>query len=161
MEVVHAEQLEGKRLLGIDFGLRRVGWAVCDELHVSVKPGGVLRYGGERFWEELGAIVQAERVAGIVVGMPVGSDSPRTRPVVEALRGFLEQLRQRFPQPVYVYDETGSTRRAQEAMRLLGIPRKRRQQRGQADRIAAALILWDFLQELHTWGQVHAEEVLE
>ncbi len=159
MMVVTAAELHGKRLLGLDFGLRRVGWAVCDELHLSVTPGGVLAYGSPRFWEELGEIVEAERVQGIVVGMPVGSESPRTQPVLAALGEFVHELRQRFPQPVYVYDETGSTRRAQEAMRLLGIPRKRRQQRGQTDRIAAALILWDFLQELHTWGKVFSEEV--
>ncbi|MCS7177603.1 MAG: Holliday junction resolvase RuvX [Candidatus Kapabacteria bacterium] len=159
-EVVMAEELRGRRLLGVDFGLRRVGWAVCDELHLSVTPGGVLRYDHPRFWEELQRVVQTERVAAFVVGMPVGGEeSPRTRPVLEALRAFVKQLRQRFPQPVYVYDETGSTRRAQEAMRVLGISRKRLRQRGQSDRLAAALILWDFLQELRAWGKVRSEEL--
>ncbi|MCS7170225.1 MAG: Holliday junction resolvase RuvX [Candidatus Kapabacteria bacterium] len=158
-EVVTAEELQGRRLLGIDFGLRRVGWAVCDELHLSVTPGGVLAYDAPQFWETLERIVHTERIEGFVVGVPVGADSPRTKPVVVALREFVLQLRKRFPQPIYVYDETGSTRRAQEAMRLLGVSRKRRQQRGRADRVAAALILWDFLQELHTWGEVQSEEL--
>ncbi len=158
-EVVTLEQVRGKRLLGLDFGVRRVGWAVCDELHLSVTPGGVLAYGSPQFWQALEQTVKTERVEGIVVGMPVGAESVRTSSVVEQLREFVQQLRQRFPQPVYVYDETGSTRRAQEALRLLGIPRKRRQQKGYTDRIAAALILWDFLQELHAWGVVRQEDL--
>lgn len=159
MEVVTREQLQGKRLLGLDFGLRRVGWAVCDELHLSVTPGGVLAYGSPRFWEELQELVHTEHVEGIVVGIPAESESPRTVPVLWGLRRFVEELQRRFPLPVYLYDETGSTRRAQEAMRQMGVGQKRRRQRGQSDRIAAALILWDFLQELHTWGKVYPEKL--
>lgn len=118
-----------------------------------------MAYGSPQFWQALEQTVKAERVEGIVVGMPVGAESSRTTSVVEQLREFVRQLRWHFPQPVYVYDETGSTRRAQEALRLLGIPLKRRQQKGYADRIAAALILWDFLQELHAWGVVRQEDL--
>ncbi len=155
--MVTREQLQGKRLLGLDFGLRRVGWAVCDELHLSVTPGGVLSYGSPRFWEELQELIESEHVQGIVVGIPAGSESPRTLSVVAELRHFVERLRQRFPYPVYLYDETGSTKRAYEAMSQMGVGQKRRRRRGESDRIAAALILWDFLQELHTWGKVYLE----
>ncbi len=159
--MVTVDRVRGKRLLGIDFGLRRIGWAVCDELHLSVTPGGVLSYHSPQFWDELERVIQTQRVEGIVVGMPVGSESPQGVFVIHQLREFVRQLRRRFVQPVYVYDETGSTRRAQESLRLLGIPRKRRQQKGYTDRIAAALILWDFLQELHTWGVVRQEQLEE
>jgi putative Holliday junction resolvase len=154
---IRREELQGKRIVALDFGLRRIGWAVCDELHLSVTPGGVLQYRHADFWERLQAILTAERAELILVGMPAGSDSPRTAPVIAALRQFVAQLRQRFPLPVFVYDETGSTRQAHETMRQLGIPRKKREQRGQADRMAAAVILWSFLQELHTWGRVSEE----
>jgi len=38
-----------KRILGIDFGLERVGIAISDELHIAIAPQPTLLYNSENF----------------------------------------------------------------------------------------------------------------
>lgn len=44
-----SDELKGKRLASVDFGFKRLGVAVCDEMHISVSPSKVFNYSSQNF----------------------------------------------------------------------------------------------------------------
>ncbi len=83
---------EGGRLLGLDVGTRTIGTALCDSQWTIATPAALIRR--SKFAKDLAALkalIEAQRVVGIVVGLPLnldGSDSPRT----QSLRAFARNL---------------------------------------------------------------------
>ncbi len=140
--------LKGKRIAAIDFGLKRVGLAVCDELHIAVSPRKVLDYESTSFWNELSSFLAEEKVGGIVVGVPIRSDQKQTE-LLTHLKRFINQLRSKVEIPVYEFDESFSTVRAINFMVEVGKKKKQRQKKENKDLISAAIILRDFIEENH------------
>jgi putative Holliday junction resolvase len=137
--------LHGKRIAALDFGLARIGMAVCDELHISVNTRPVVD-NDDRMWEELMARLQADRVDVVLVGVPRRVDETSS-PIIEHIERFIAELRQRTARTVIEVDESFSTKRAHELMRVTGVKKKRRATKGTKDAMAAAIILQDFLDE--------------
>ena len=82
-------------------------------------------------------LVAEEPCAGFVMGH-AGPDADST-PMVESWK---KKLQKAFPgKRIEWVDEAFSSREAREAMVFGGMKKKKRQQKGQTDRIAAALIL--------------------
>ena len=131
------------RVLAVDYGERRVGLAVSDEL-------GIAAHGlpTEQVRSPKQAARAVARIAGelaaerIVVGLPLNMDGSRG-PRAEATEEFCELCRQRTHVPVETFDERMSTIRARSALDEMGVGRQK--QRPQVDRIAAVLILQDYL----------------
>lgn len=142
------EKIHHRRVGAIDYGLKRAGFAVCDELHISITPKAVLDPTNEKFWQQLGEWLERERVALVVVGMPFRPDPNEKTEVILAIEEFINQLRQTCGLEVIVRDESFSTVRATETMLAVGKKKKQRAQKGNKDMIAAAIILRDFLAEL-------------
>jgi putative Holliday junction resolvase len=61
------------RLLGIDHGDSRIGLAISDELGSFAHPYRTLQ-SGARLLEEIRAIVEREKISGIVIGLPKNMD---------------------------------------------------------------------------------------
>ncbi len=96
------------------------------------------------FFEELLALIDAERPDAIVLGYPLyndGSESLTTRQV----RNFAASLKRRVPLPVYYMNEVLSSADAEK--RLAEAGRDARAIKGVVDRAAAALILESFLSQ--------------
>ncbi len=134
------------RALGIDFGERRIGVAVSDPTGAIAQPLPTLRRrAGKRM--PLGALEQLAEAYGvqmIVVGLPLapsGDDTDWTRTVREAA----ERLRERAGLPVQLVDERYTSARAERAVRSLGLPKRKREQKGRVDAAAAVLILQSWL----------------
>lgn len=143
IEIIHH-----RRLGAIDYGLKRVGFAVCDELHISITPKAVLDPTSEKFWPQLAEWLERERVALVVVGMPFRPDPTEKTEVITAIEGFIGELRAKTGLEVIVRDESFSSVRAAETMFAVGKKKKQRAQKGNKDMIAAAIILREFLAEL-------------
>jgi len=62
--------LKGKRLAGIDFGLKRTAIAVSDELHIAITPKKVFNTESENFINEIIEFILNQNIAAIVVGIP-------------------------------------------------------------------------------------------
>ena len=140
------QALRGRRIGALDFGDARIGFAVCDPMHITCNPRGV-------FANDAGVIdairtaAEREELAALVVGRPFSSDG-RTAPIEERIEEFVKHLREELPIPVIIFDESFSTRRAFDAMRAGGARRKKLRQKGRKDEVAAAVILRDFLDEV-------------
>ena len=133
---------ETPRVVGVDYGARRVGVAVTDPLRLFPRPLGTYAPG-----EALRVLTALPDVGVFVVGWPVRDDGSEGA-AVDRIRPFLGRLRKARPDAeVVVQDERDSSRRAMEGMVEAGVPRGKRRDKAQLDAAAACVILQDWLDE--------------
>jgi len=127
------------RWIALDIGGARTGVAVTDRDALIASPLATCATGELLAFVE--KLVAEEPCAGFVMGHAgPGADST---PLVEAWK---KKLQKAFPgKRIEWVDEAFSSREARDAMVFGGMKKKKRQQKGQTDRIAAALILQRFL----------------
>jgi putative Holliday junction resolvase len=133
------------KLIGFDYGRRRIGCAITDETGVHVR--GLPTIDRKKHPQTLPAllsIIAREQPAGIVVGLPLDSNEGETLMSAE-VRAFAESLRKRSALPVYYIDESMSSKKA--ASLLLFRKKKDRRSKEAVDRLAACIILENFLRE--------------
>lgn len=125
------------RILGIDYGRKKIGLAVGDTETRLAEPHSVIRFNtaGERF-EKVNQVVQVEQVEQVVVGVSEGKMAQETKK-------FGEKLKKKLKIPVNFQDETLTTQEAQELSIKAGIKRNKR--RMLEDAYSAALILQAYL----------------
>lgn len=132
----------------MDYGDRRVGLAVSDELGIAAH--GLPTAAVKSVDEALDAVIQAAKqraVSRIVIGLPLnmdGSKGPRAL-LTDDFRGRLEAaLRTEGCEvPVEMLDERLTTMRARASLREQGI--NERNQRAKVDRVSAVVLLQDYL----------------
>lgn len=121
------------KLLGIDFGLKKIGLAISEgEL---AEPLMVIR-NHSFLTKKIKAICQKHKVGQIVIGLPEGKMAKKT-----CLFG--QKLSQKLRLPVFFQEETLTTKEAIAKMVEAGRGKKYR--REQEDAFAAALILQEYL----------------
>lgn len=130
------------RVLGIDFGERRIGIAISDPTATIAQPLTVLtrRAGKRPPVQAIADLVAAHEVHHIVIGLPLtlaGDESDWTREV----RAFGEKLEQRTGVGVSFADERMTSVAAERAVRSLGLRRREREQKERVDAAAAIIIL--------------------
>jgi putative Holliday junction resolvase len=135
----------GGKLAGLDVGTRTIGLAVCDAGWHFAGPSETIRR--TKFTKDLEALrgfAERERVAGLVLGLPLnmdGSDSPRT----QSVRAFGRNLAP-LGLPILLWDERWSTQAVERAMIDADVSRARRAEK--VDALAAAHILQGALDAL-------------
>ena len=134
------------RILGIDYGERRVGLALSDPTATIASPLPTLkrRKGKRPPVAPVARLVEENEVAEIVVGLPLtleGEESPWTREV----RQFGEAVGDRTGLAVAFQDERMTSVRAERAVRSLGLSKERREEKERVDAAAAVLILQAYL----------------
>lgn len=134
------------RVLGIDLGTRRIGVAVSDPTGTLASPLPTLkRRAGKRVpLAALEGIVGEYGVKALVMGLPLtpdGEESEWTREVREAG----DALARRTGLPIHYLDERFTSVQAERAIRGMGLPKKKREEKGRVDAAAAVLILQAWL----------------
>ena len=133
------------RYLAIDYGLKRLGLAICDAQETIFSPLCQLesRSGQrDRLLKEIGKIAKEYEAGAIVVGLPLnmdGSEGEQAR----LCRQFAEQVGQALSLPVHLQDERLSSAAADEMLAESGLTSGKRKSR--RDMLAACDILRDFL----------------
>ncbi|MCX7929533.1 MAG: Holliday junction resolvase RuvX [Chlorobi bacterium] len=138
---------EGRRGAAFDYGRKRIGWAVCDEFHVTITPKGTFQRQSPTLWSQILAALDAERVGFCLVGVPLREDGT-VSPLVYEINNFASHLEDYSGLPVILVDESFTSRRAVATMVEIGVRRQERRRRGRTDEIAAAIILRDFLEDI-------------
>lgn len=131
------------RWMGLDYGDRRIGVALSDELGWTAQGHSVLerRKPGDDM-EALRRIAVENNVTEIVVGLPKnmnGTIGPRG----ELCQAFAEELRAILQLPVHLWDERLTTVAAEKTLLSADVSRKKRKQ--VIDKMAAALILQGYM----------------
>lgn len=140
--------LRGKKLCALDYGERRIGVAVCDEMHVVVSTRPIIDNTPDVL-EKVLERCTADRIEAIIVGVPWHHDD-RSTPIIERILEFVTELRLKASIPVIEADEAFSTKEARMIMVGNGTKKKKRQTKGVKDQVAAAVILRDVIEEIHS-----------
>lgn len=134
------------RILGIDYGERRVGLALSDPTGTIATPLPTLqrRKGKRPPVAPVARLVEEHDVREIVVGLPLtleGDESDWTREV----RAFGEAVASRTGRSVAFQDERLTSVRAERAIRSIGLGRDKLREKERVDAAAAVLILQAYL----------------
>ncbi len=131
------------RLLGIDYGTKRVGVAISDPLGIIAQGVTTLRNDGSLLHRLL-AIVHERDVTRVVVGMPYSDDGAKGAKARE-VEQFVDRLRQELRVEIDTWDESLSSVEAVRAMVAGGMKRKMRREKRRVDEMAARLMLQGYL----------------
>ena len=101
------------RVLGIDWGARRVGVAVSDDARQIVFVRPVVD--GTKSVEAVAQIIRDDKISGVVVGLPLWSDGSESE-TTNQVRAFADNLSKITDVPIAFIDETLSSHFAQESM---------------------------------------------
>lgn len=135
------------KVLGIDFGERRIGIAVSDGAGQFAHGLCTLwRKGIKRDMEFIKELVKKEGVERIVLGLPVGFDGKEGTQCAK-IRNFGIKLGEEVGLPVFYTDEVLSTEEAKEILTFR--PRRRRLKKEEIDRVSAAVILQRYLDKIN------------
>lgn len=130
------------RVLALDHGSVRIGVAVSDPLRIVATPLEVIPVA--EFTARLAELIAEYRPTEIVVGLPI-SLSGREGRAADAARKFGQEVAGASGLPVHFVDERFTTASAEAALLEGGV--KRRSRRQKVDRVAAAVILRQFLDQ--------------
>lgn len=138
--------MSAELVMGFDYGRRRIGVAVGNQLTASARGVGVVEHHEQPDWQQIETLIEEWRPQALVVGLPLGMDGSE-QDMTQAAQAFAAALRDRFKLPVQMMDERLSSR---EANRRLAERRAtgalaRRVRKGDTDTTAAAVILEDWL----------------
>jgi putative holliday junction resolvase len=134
------------RILGVDYGTRRIGLAVSDPTGTIAQALPVLmrRAGKRPPVAALMQTIQDHEVKEVVIGLPLslaGEETDWTREV----REFGAKLAERASVPVAFLDERMTSVLAEKTVRSIGLKRTAREQKERVDTTAALLILQAYL----------------
>lgn len=131
------------RILGLDFGSKRIGVALCDELGLTGQGLTTIVWKNrDQVLDTLEGLVRNYNVEKIVIGYPVRLDGTEGIEC-EKVNRFARLLEIRLSIPVIRWDETLSSRTAED---ILIESRVRREKRKKiVDKIAAAILLQSYL----------------
>jgi putative holliday junction resolvase len=134
------------RILAIDYGTKRVGLAVTDPLKIIASALDTVH--SKDIFVFLKTYLETEEVEDFVVGMPVNLDGEDTNNTPH-VKGFVKNLKKTFPDiPVHLHDERFTSKMALQAMIAGGSSKKDRREKGNIDKISAAIILQSYMEML-------------
>lgn len=132
-------------IVALDVGEARIGVAVSDELELIATPRAMIRRKTTAgALESVAQEIARAEAQLVVVGLPVSFDG-QLHGQARAIQSFAEKLQRRVDLPFIYADETLSSVRAEERLRLAGVRPERMRERVDAE--AAAIILEDVLEQ--------------
>ena len=131
------------RIIGIDYGRKRIGVAVSDPLGIFASPLDTVP--SAKIIEYLKKYASKEVIAAFVVGMPVNMNGAPSEAAAD-VSSFLPVLKKSFPGvPVELEDERFTSVLAHKAMIDGGMKASRRRDKTEVDKISASIILQTYL----------------
>jgi len=132
------------RILEIDYGSKRVGIAVTDELRIIAT--GLTTVSTKEIISFLKDYINAEKVDKIVVGEPKKMDNTNSDSAL-IIEPFVKNLAKQFPEiPILRMDERFTSKMAFQTMIDGGLKKKARQNKSLVDKISATIILQSWME---------------
>jgi putative holliday junction resolvase len=131
------------RILGIDYGKKRIGVAITDPLNIFASPLETVTT--EKFDKFIDAYLKSEIVDAFVIGYPVKMNNQPSESV-NYINPFVKKLKKRFPdKDIFLVDERFTSQMAFKTMIDGGVKKQDRQNKSMLDKISASIILQSFL----------------
>ncbi len=131
------------RLLGIDFGTKRIGLAVSDPLGIIARPLETIVNDSTAI-DKIIKHIKDFNIEAIVVGLPFNLKGERGQKADE-VDTFIVQIKNSTHLPVFEVDERFTSSSAKATQLQMGVKKKQRQDKSKIDLMAAALILQAYL----------------
>lgn len=132
------------KILAIDFGLKRTGLALSDELQMFAF--GLKTIDSKTLMDELKILVEKEKITEIVIGEPKRLDTSDSH-ITQNVHLLREAVQKNFPGVlVSLLDERFTSKMASAVIAQSGLKKKDREQKGLIDTVSATIILQDYLQ---------------
>ena len=132
------------RIVGIDFGAKRIGLAVTDPEQIIAS--GLTTVDRDEIIAYLNNYVDRASVELFVVGDPTNLDGSATD-ATKLAQNFVKKLENEFPTiPVKTVDEAFTSKMAIDTMVEAGIGKKKRRNKKLKDKISATIILQSYLE---------------
>ncbi len=131
------------RILGIDYGEKRMGLAVCDELGMTAQGlPTLIRKTKKHDFTLIGQWIQKYEIESLLIGYPIRLDGSEGIQC-EKVNRFAKLLEDHFSLPVMKWPEAMSTKEAEEILIQSGVRWQKRKEK--VDQLAACLILQNYL----------------
>lgn len=131
------------RILAIDYGLKRTGIAVTDEMQLIAS--GLTTIASDTALDFLRDYFAKEKVERVLIGEPkqMNGQPSQSAPLIEA---FIEKFKAQFPDmQLDRVDERFTSKMAFQTMIDSGLKKKQRQDKALIDEISATILLQDYL----------------
>lgn len=139
-----------ERILSIDYGSKRIGFAVSDESHLFATPLPMSLNRPPQIWQEIDVIIKEKNVSQILIGYPSTADGGKIN-LHTQIENFMGYLHNKYPTiTIETIDESYSSEAANDLLRTLSnrnviSKQKHQKNKKKIDSIAAALLLQLFL----------------
>ena len=135
------------RIIAIDYGKKRTGLAVTDPLRITANP--LLTIPTAELLDWLRAYINKEQVDEVVIGHPTQLNGQESESM-QYIKPFMALFAKSFPHiPLIPFDERFTSTIAHRAMIDGGMSKKKRQDKAVVDKLAACIILEDYLNTKH------------
>ncbi len=135
------------RVIGIDYGTKRVGISATDELQIAVHPLTVLN--PSEALDFLEQYTKDEKVEKVVVGVPVSEIHDNSK-LIAKIQKFMETLNERIDPKIIIttHDESFTSEDAFNIILQSGTKKMKRRDKSLIDKVSAVLILQDYLNHI-------------
>jgi putative Holliday junction resolvase len=131
------------RIIGIDYGLKRIGLAVTDPMQMFASP--LTTVNAPEFENFIKNYLEGNDVEAFVIGYPVQMNNNPSASV-SYINPFIKKLKKTYPEiHIYLADERFTSKMAVRVMIEGGVKKKYRQNKSMIDKISASIILQSFL----------------
>jgi putative Holliday junction resolvase len=131
------------RIIGIDYGVKRIGLAVTDPLQIFASP--LMTVMTTEFYKFITGYLETDDVDAFVIGYPVQMNNQPSASVTY-INPFIKRLKKTYPEKhIYLADERFTSQMAIRTMVEGGVKKRDRQDKSMVDKISASIILQSFL----------------
>ena len=131
------------RIIGIDYGKKRIGLAVTDPLQIFASPLETVNT--QEFDNFINEYLKSEDVEAFVLGYPVQLNNMPSESV-SYIDPFIRKIKKRFPgKALHLIDERFTSQIALRTMIDGGVKKEKRRDKSMVDKISASIILQSFL----------------
>ena len=131
------------RIIGIDYGVKRIGLAVTDPLQIFASP--LMTVMTTEFYKFITGYLETDVVDAFVIGYPVQMNNQPSASVTY-INPFIKRLKKTYPEKhIYLADERFTSQMAIRTMVEGGVKKRDRQDKSMVDKISASIILQSYL----------------
>ncbi|MGB0934225.1 MAG: Holliday junction resolvase RuvX [Lishizhenia sp.] len=135
------------RILALDFGLKRTGIAITDELNIIAT--GLKTVDSRDLMQFLIEVIPLKNVNTIVLGEPKRLNMEDSH-ITENVRMLKKALEKQFPLlKVEMVDERFTSKMAAQSLIDSGVSKKKRKEKGLIDEVSATLILQSYMSQIN------------
>lgn len=132
------------RILAIDYGMKRTGIAVTDELQIIATALDTVET--SKLFEFLEKYLSENKVQEIVVGLPMRMHGEVGQLETE-IQKFISKFIEKYPTiPVFRQDESFTSKMASQTIFQSGAKKKKRQDKSLIDKVSATIILQSYME---------------